>query len=219
MKSVRKKSNLKNNIILFVLVSIINIGCAQKRHTSFKPGEIWTDTDGVHINAHGAGITIVGDTYYMVGEHKVAGWRGNKSWVGVRMYSSKDLYNWKNEGVALKVDKNPASKLVEGSVIERPKVIYNDKTKKYQKLNTIPFCEYSCHIAINERPVKMAPMKTYCLLFPHFDFVLSDINPIKGSVIASTSLGTKAITPYNNGLKPKFCINTTMKIPSAAGNI
>ncbi|MAW94346.1 MAG: beta-glucanase [Leeuwenhoekiella sp.] len=76
-------------------------------------------------------MLYVDDTYYWVGEHKVAGGRGNKSWVGVRMYSSKDLYNWKNEGVALKVVKDTTSKLQEGSVIERPKVIYNDKTGKY----------------------------------------------------------------------------------------
>jgi hypothetical protein len=116
---------------LFILIVSSNNNLAQEKQKSFNPGEIWKDTDGVHINAHGAGILTEGNTYYLFGEHKIEGAKGNQSWVGVRVYSSKDLYNWKNEGVALKVTKDPASKLIEGSVIERPKVIYNDKTKKY----------------------------------------------------------------------------------------
>lgn len=125
------KKIVKSILYITILIVSIQNNFAQEKHTSFKPGEIWKDTDGVHINAHGAGVLVENDTYYLFGEHKVKGSRGNKSWVGVRVYSSKDLYNWKNEGVALKVKKNPASKLVEGSIIERPKVIYNDKTKKY----------------------------------------------------------------------------------------
>tara|TARA_R110002049_G_scaffold308202_2_gene511324 strand:- start:81 stop:1220 length:1140 start_codon:yes stop_codon:yes gene_type:complete len=125
------KKVIKPIMYLSILIGSLHNYFAQEKHTSFKPGEIWKDTDGVHINAHGAGILTEQETYYLFGEHKVKGSRGNQSWVGVRVYSSKDLYNWKNEGVALKVTKDPSSKLVEGSVIERPKVIYNDKTKKY----------------------------------------------------------------------------------------
>jgi len=125
---------LFKNLLLIGLICFTVIACAQKKSaiTEFdNENPVFYDTDSVHINAHGAGMLYVDDTYYWVGEHKVAGGRGNKSWVGVRMYSSKDLYNWKNEGVALKVVKDTTSKLQEGSVIERPKVIYNDKTGKY----------------------------------------------------------------------------------------
>ena len=48
---------------------------------------------------------------------------------------------------------------------------------------------------MNAIPVNMPPTKTYCLLLPHLDFVLSDIKPFNGSVKASINLGTKAITP------------------------
>ncbi len=122
---------MKNIVLIASLLILASVSCAQDSYNNFKPGEIWKDTDGTHINAHGGGITIVDDTYYWFGEHKIAGGAGNKSWVGVRVYSSKDLYNWKNEGVALSVKKDESSKLVEGSVIERPKVLYNDKTNKY----------------------------------------------------------------------------------------
>ena len=43
----------------------------------------------------------------------------------------------------------------------------------------------------NEKPMIIAPPSTYCLLRPHFDFVLSEMNPMIGSVMASKSLGTK----------------------------
>ena len=40
---------------------------APVKHTSFKPGEIWTDNNGVHINAHGGGILYDKGTYYRSG--------------------------------------------------------------------------------------------------------------------------------------------------------
>lgn len=120
--------------ILYILIIsyTINTFAQNKTLNQFdNDNPVWNDTDGTHINAHGAGMLYVDGTYYWVGEHKVAGGRGNQSWVGVRMYSSKDLYNWKNEGVALKVVKDTTSMLQEGSVIERPKVIYNESTGKF----------------------------------------------------------------------------------------
>lgn len=98
-------------------------------YSTFFPGELWKDNQGVHINAHGGGILYHEGTYYWFGEHK--GERSNAALVGVTCYSSTDLYNWKNEGVALAVSENPESPIVRGSVIERPKVIYNTKTGKY----------------------------------------------------------------------------------------
>jgi len=50
----------------------------------------------------------------------------------VHCYSSKDLYNWKDEGIVLSVDTaNPSSEITKGCVLERPKVVYNEKTNKY----------------------------------------------------------------------------------------
>jgi hypothetical protein len=99
--------------------------------TGFHPGEVWTDTSGVPINAHGGGILFKDGTYYWFGEHKTAGPGGNTAHVGVHCYSSPDLSNWKDEGVALAISKDPASEIVDGCIIERPKVLYNAKTQKY----------------------------------------------------------------------------------------
>lgn len=97
----------------------------------FTPGELWPDNKGVHINAHGGGILLSGDTYYWFGEHKTEGTDGNKAWVGVHCYSSKDLYNWKDEGIALAVSDDTTSSIAKGCILERPKVIYNKKNNQY----------------------------------------------------------------------------------------
>ena len=96
---------------------------------------VWPDNNGAHISAHGGCMLKVGDTYYWYGEHRM---RDRKT--GVHVYSSKDLYNWKDEGLAF----DSATMQTQGQQgqggwggfsfganIERPKVVYNAKTKKY----------------------------------------------------------------------------------------
>jgi rhamnogalacturonyl hydrolase YesR len=96
---------------------------------AFHPGKTWKDNNGVHINAHGGGILYHDGKYYWFGEHKSK--LSNAALVGVTCYSSDNLYSWTYEGVALPVEKDPNSEIVEGCIIERPKVIYNEKTKKF----------------------------------------------------------------------------------------
>ena len=108
---------------------------------SFTPGEKWADTDGRHINAHGGGIMYHNGTYYWYGEYKGdytyrspgVGWECYRAEAGgVSCYSSKDLYNWKFEGIALSPDTvNTHSDIHPTMVIERPKVIYNETTGKF----------------------------------------------------------------------------------------
>lgn len=105
-------------------------GNAQKQN-SFSPGNLWLDNNGVHINAHGGGMIFYNSTYYWFGEHKTQGKAGNVSNVGVHVYSSKNLYNWKDEGIALAMHEDTTSLLVKGCIVERPKVIYNKKTKTF----------------------------------------------------------------------------------------
>ena len=66
--------------------------------------------------------------YYWFGEHKTEGTAGNNALVGVHCYSSKDLYNWKDEGVALSVVTDDSiHSIAKGCILERPKVIYNKR--------------------------------------------------------------------------------------------
>lgn len=98
---------------------------------SFRPGELWPDNNGVHINAHGGGILHHHGRYYWFGEHKVEGELGNTAQVGVHVYSSSDLYNWTDEQIALKVSEDPNSDIARGCILERPKVIYNARTRQF----------------------------------------------------------------------------------------
>ena len=115
---------------LSALILLLFFSCEQESKT-IKSGEIWPDNNGVHVNAHGGGILVDNGIYYWFGEHNIEGKKGNQARVGVHCYSSKNLLDWKDEGIALKVSEDPESEITVGSVIERPKVIYNSKTKKF----------------------------------------------------------------------------------------
>jgi len=98
---------------------------------AFRPGQLWPDTSGVPINAHGGGIIYHEGIYYWFGEHKIAGEAGNHAHVGVHAYSSPDLHAWKDEGIALEMSDEPGSEIARGCILERPKVIYNRSTREF----------------------------------------------------------------------------------------
>jgi hypothetical protein len=114
-----------------IIATSANAALAKAVYDSFSPGAIWLDNHGVVINAHGGGILLYRRTYYWFGEHKIAGEAGNVAHVGVHVYSSKDLYNWSDRGIALPISSDPNSEITDGSIIERAKVIYNAPTRKF----------------------------------------------------------------------------------------
>lgn len=117
--------------LLFATFVFSLFGLSGNCQNTFNPGEIWLDSNNVHINAHGGGVLFHQGVYYWVGEHKVAGKAGNKAEVGLRIYSSTDLYNWTNEGVGLAVVNEIGHDIEHGAILERPKIIYNKKTNKF----------------------------------------------------------------------------------------
>jgi len=132
MKCILNKCwNITLVLTVLFLGSTFKASAQQTPLTAFTPGKIWKDDKGVHINAHGGGILMHKGIYYWFGEHKVEGEIGNTAQVGVHCYSSKDLYNWKDEGIAMPVSNDEKSDIAKGSIIERPKVVYNKKTKKF----------------------------------------------------------------------------------------
>ncbi|KAG9238050.1 glycoside hydrolase family 43 protein, partial [Amylocarpus encephaloides] len=79
-----------------------------------------------HVQAHGGGLILVNGLYYLIGENKL----GGSAFQSINCYSSPDLVNWRYENALLKVNSGPAD-LASGRVVERPHVIYNERTKKY----------------------------------------------------------------------------------------
>lgn len=116
---------------LALLAILISACTSNNNQKVFKPGDIWPDNNGIHINAHGGGIIFHSNRYYWFGEHKIEGEAGNVAHVGVHCYSSEDLYNWKDEGIALSVSDDSDNPIFKGCIIERPKVIYNKKNKQF----------------------------------------------------------------------------------------
>ena len=39
-------------------------------YTNIRPGQVWLDTNGNRIQAHGGAILAAGDTFYWYGENK-----------------------------------------------------------------------------------------------------------------------------------------------------
>ena len=133
----------KTMIALMALVGLLVVACNQEKEAKLvRSGEVWLDTDGNMINAHGGGILYHDGTYYWYGEYKgdstywnpkVPSWECYRTEAGgVSCYSSKNLVDWKFEGVVLPSEQtDSASELHFSNVLERPKVIYNDATGKF----------------------------------------------------------------------------------------
>ena len=102
-------------------------------YNSIRPGQVWLDTNGNRIQAHGGSILYVDGTYYWYGENKEKTTSENDIWPwGVRCYASTDLYNWEDKGLIIPPEPDdPKSSMHPSSQMDRPHIIYNKDTKKY----------------------------------------------------------------------------------------
>lgn len=131
---------------------------------TLKNGVCWYDTDGNVIHAHGGHIVMFGNTYYWYGENR----DGNKY---VSCYTSKDLMNWEFKNDILTTDSKTENIGLEGDTalfhngnkvnIERPKVVFNEKTKKY-----VMWAHYENGIDYSEAAIALATCDT-----PDGDFI------------------------------------------------
>jgi hypothetical protein len=148
--------NRPHNMKLFTF--IIAIQCCfltgafaqSKATTVIRPGEIWPDHQGNHIQAHGGGIIKIKKTYYWYGEYRAKDNDPALRYVGC--YSSKDLVNWK---FLNKIQFSDPENLGEGWKLERPKVYYNKNTKKYVMyfhLDDKPYKVARVGVAISDKP-------------------------------------------------------------------
>ena len=157
---------MKNYFLLLLFVCFNLLLTAQQKPDSIHPGETWNDTRKQPINAHGGGILYDRGVYYWYGEIKKGPTTrvpGIDSWEdyrveagGVSCYASKDLVNWTFRGVALATEKNDSSSDIHTSrVVERPKVVYNDRTHQYVMWMHIDRADYSfarAGVAVSNSP-------------------------------------------------------------------
>ena len=102
-------------------------------YDAVRPGAVWLDTDGKPIQAHGFQVNCIDGTYYWYGENKADALLGTTHMFGgVRCYSSRDFYNWKDEGLLLAPDTlNPLSPIHYTQKLERPHIIRNPRNGKF----------------------------------------------------------------------------------------
>jgi beta-xylosidase len=167
-----KKNQTNNTGMKYIVFAIIFCGSMFLKTNALAQapglpvdGKLY-DTNKNLINAHGAGILYNKGIYYLFGEIK----RGttwevpNQSWEdyrvpagGVSCYSSTDLKHWKYQGIALAPVKNdPGSDIDTGKVVERPKVIYNSKTRQFVMWMHVDAKDYSysqAGVAVSENPI------------------------------------------------------------------
>ena len=106
-------------------------------YSSIKPGQLWLDTNGNPIQAHGFSVFYdeANKLFYWYGENKekTVGGPFNRIWHwGVRCYASKDLYNWEDKGLIIPPQPNDLdSPLHPTYCMDRPHILYCEKTGKY----------------------------------------------------------------------------------------
>ena len=155
-----------------ILLVVFLISCNQKEGVygvkRIESGKTWYDTEGKPIESHAGGILIIDKVYYWYGENHALG-QGNKT--GVSCYSSDDLLVWKNRGVVFPKDSLP-QQFRDSGVCERPKVLYNSKTRKYvmwMHLDGRNYTIASAGIAISDSPA--GPFRFLGYKRPvHFDY-------------------------------------------------
>lgn len=105
----------------------------KQKYNSIRPGQIWYDTEGKRIHAHGGSIFYEDGHYYWYGENKEFTDPEKNIWHwGVRCYRSDDLYNWEDLGLIIPPNtEDENSSLHPSAYMDRPHIIYNRFTKKY----------------------------------------------------------------------------------------
>lgn len=129
---------------------------------AFRPGEVWNDTEGRPIQAHGGGVLFHEGTYYWYGENKdgptkPGGCGARVDVIGVSCYTSTDLVNWKYEGLVLPaVPDDRSHDLHPTKVVERPKVLFNAKTRRFVMwlhIDTIQYGAALAGVAVADSPL------------------------------------------------------------------
>lgn len=139
---------------------------------SIRPGQVWLDTTGERIQAHGGSIFVENDTYYWYGENKEKTTPGSGNWHwGVRAYSSTDLYNWQDLGLIIPpVLDDPTSPLHPAQKMDRPHIIFNEATGKY-------VCWLKVMGEDNEQTQASTVLSSDSLLGP-YEIVRSNLRPL-----------------------------------------
>jgi hypothetical protein len=111
----------------FGLTLVLIATVARAANDWVRPGKLWPDESGRHVQAHGGGILVSEGTFYWFGEDRSRGLDPNRRYVSC--YASKDLVHWRFVKRVLSLG-DPEG-LGPTRIVERPKVFYNKMTQMY----------------------------------------------------------------------------------------
>jgi hypothetical protein len=113
-------------LVCFAPILLLVAKTCLAQQSVILPGETWLDNRGQPIEAHRGCIIKLKDTYFWFGEDRTQANDPEKRYVAC--YSSADLVHWTFRSQVLKLS-DPEH--LGNWILERPKVFYNAKTKKF----------------------------------------------------------------------------------------
>ncbi|WP_163393466.1 family 43 glycosylhydrolase [Flavobacterium limi] len=142
---------LRKEIMTIALLMVIAVSFAQQpgKMDAIYSGTPWFDQNGKIVSAHGANIIKEKNTFYLFGEIHTD---TSNAFAGFNCYSSKDLYNWKFESIALPLQKS--GKLGPNRVGERVKVMKCPKTGEfimYMHADTLTYKDQFVGYAVSKK--------------------------------------------------------------------
>lgn len=132
-----KSKKMSRNKLFFIIIGLCfctSLLEAQERASKqIKSGTVWLDSKAERINAHGGCVIFHEGIYYWYGEEKVEGLSEKEhADGGIHCYASKNLVDWHDQGMVLYLTKEDTlSDLAFDGNQDRPKVVYNEKTKNF----------------------------------------------------------------------------------------
>nr|WP_294924702.1 family 43 glycosylhydrolase [uncultured Flavobacterium sp.] len=135
--------------IFLLIVTSVSLAQQPEKMDAIYSGTPWFDQNRNIVSAHGANIVKEKGIFYLFGE---AHTDTSNAFVGFNCYSSKDLYNWKFESIALPIQKS--GKLGPNRVGERPKVMKCPKTGEfimYMHADTLTYKDQFVGYAVSKK--------------------------------------------------------------------
>lgn len=166
---------------------------------TIQPGQVWLDTKGERIQAHGGSVWYEDGFYYWYGEDKSHTRKKGKIWTwGIRCYRSRDLVNWEDMGYMIQPEPDqPDSIFHPNRRMDRPHILKNPHTGKY--VLWLKYCDQA-HFAVLTADAFLGP---YTLHMPVYrpegrkvgDFDLA-ADPATGEAYLYVELDHKDVVVY-----------------------